>query len=121
MSVMNHLAEAAAAILLLEVFVLALIFAALTGGLAFGLQWVNGKTEWIFGMVNGFLPPVRKYTSLALDTVAKPFIVLSAWTERVETTARSLQRQAAAIRARTSGHEVLPPPSEQAQPIDPLV
>jgi hypothetical protein len=42
MSVMNALGYAAAAILLLELLVVALIFAGIAGGLAFGLHWVNG-------------------------------------------------------------------------------
>jgi hypothetical protein len=122
MSVMNHLADAAAALLLLELLLVVTIFAVLCGGLAFGLYWVNGKTEWAFGLLNGLLPPVRKYASLAMDVVAKPFILLGTWTERIEATVGSLQRQIAAVQASKPSEETAPVPAEPVQPpIDPLV
>jgi len=125
MSVMNHLAQAAAMLLLLEVLVVAMIFAAVSGGLAFGLHWVNGKTGWAFGKVHGYLALGRKYTHLATDYAGKPFILLGGWTDRIETTVGSLRRQALELQARRSApREVAARPIEPAlpaPPTDPLV
>ena len=119
---MNHLADAAAALLLLELLIVVVIFAAICGGLAFGTHWVNGKTEWAFALLNGLLPQVRKYGSLAMDMVAKPFILLGTWTERVEATVGSLQRQIAAAQSSKASEGAVPAPAEPVQPpIDPLV
>jgi hypothetical protein len=125
MSVMNHLAQAAAMLLLLEVLVVAMIFAAISGGLAFGLHWVNGKTGWVFNQVNGYLALGRKYIHLGTDYAGKPFILLGGWTDRLETTFGSLRRQAQELQARRSApREVAARPIEPTltvPPTDPLV
>jgi hypothetical protein len=125
MSVLNHLAYAAAALLLLEVLVVVLVFAGVSGGLAFGLHWVNGKTDWAFGKVNGYLPMARKYVHQGTDMVGKPFIVVGAWMERIAETFGSLRRQSLSVQARRAASTqqptrpgavpVAPPP-----PTDPL-
>jgi hypothetical protein len=93
MSVMNALGYAAAAILLLELLVVVILFAGIAGGLAFGLHWVNGKTAWAFEKVNVFPPKVRQYVHVGTSYVGKPFILLNTWMDRVESTFGSLRAQ----------------------------
>lgn len=125
MSVMNHLAQAAAALLLLELLVVVLIFAAVAGGLAFGLRWVNGKTEWASSKVNGYLAIGRKYVHIGTDYVAKPFILFNGALARAETTIGSLRRQAIQIQEQQSAPKEVAarpvPPSSPELPTDPLV
>lgn len=92
MSVLNHLAQAAAVILLIELLVVIVVFLAISGGLAFGLHWVNGKTDWAFGKVNSFLPMVRRYVHLATGYAAQPLISAAGFLEAVESTFQALQR-----------------------------
>ena len=97
MSIMNHLAQAAAMLLLLELLVVVIIFAAISGGLAFGLRWVNGKTEWAFSKGNGYLAVGRRYLHTGTGYAAKPFILLNAGLARVEATVGSLRQQSLAL------------------------
>jgi hypothetical protein len=105
MSVMNALGYAAAAILLLELLVVALMFAGIAGGLAFGLHWVNGKTAWAFEKVNVFPPKVRQYVHIGTTYVGKPFILVNSWMDRIEETVGSLRRQVQAARDRREAQE----------------
>ncbi len=107
MTVLNDVAAVAGAILLLELFVVVAIFLAVSGGLAFGLRWVNGKTEWAFGKVNGFLPQVRKYRELGLDYAGKPFILAGGWWSRGTTTLLAIRQTVRGQRvAWAHAHEV---------------
>ncbi|HEX6509636.1 MAG TPA: hypothetical protein VF221_18560 [Chloroflexota bacterium] len=93
MTVLHHLAQAAAVILLVDLLVVLFIFLGIAGGLAFGLHWVRGKTSPTFERVNGYLPLVSKYALRATDLVAKPFIAGTALAERVKATAQSIRRR----------------------------
>ncbi len=93
MSVVNHLAEAAAVILLVELIVVILILAGVSGGLVFGLRWVRGKTGWAFGKANTYIGAGRQYLHKGTDFVAKPFIVAGAFADQVRGTARAIQEQ----------------------------
>ncbi len=92
MTVLNDVGAIAGAILLLELFVAVAVFLGVSGGLAFGLRWVNGKTEWAFGKVNGYLPLVRKYRDLGLDYAGKPFILAGGWWSRGSGTLLAIRR-----------------------------
>ncbi len=92
MTVLNDVGAIAGAILLLELFVAVAVFLGVSGGLAFGLRWVNGKTEWAFGKVNGYLPLVHKYRDLGLDYAGKPFILAGGWWSRGSGTLLSIRR-----------------------------
>lgn len=125
MYLLNHLAYAAALLLLLELLVMALLFAGISGGLAFGLHWVNGKTEWAFGLVNRYLPMVRTYVHRGTGYVGKPFILLNAGLARLEATAGSLSRQ---LRDRRAQRQAVPaeplaavPVTRPTEPVEPLV
>lgn len=98
MDVLNHLAQAAAVILLVELLVFLLIFAAAAGGLSFGLRWVRGKTSWAFDLVNTYVALAAKYVHTGTDYVAKPVIVASAFGDTVRTTASSVRNRVRALR-----------------------
>lgn len=125
MYVLNHLAYAAALLLLLELLVVALLFAGISGGLAFGVHWVNGKTDWAFGLVNRYLPMVRTYVHRGTGYVGKPFILLNAGLARLEATVGSLRRQAGEVRSRQQAQELAPPAAvpvpRPQEPVEPLV
>lgn len=76
MFVLEHLAQAAAVILLIELFVVVVIFLAISGGLAFGLRWVNGKTQPSFAKVNGWVAIGQKYLHQGTDYAALPVILI---------------------------------------------
>lgn len=115
MSILNHLGQAAALLLLIELMVVLLVFLGVAGGLAFGLRWVDGKSEWAFGKVNGYLPLVSKYVGRGSDYVALPFIKVGGFTERVTSTARAVERRIRTVhRASHTAH-----PSGIAEPDDP--
>ena len=99
MTVIHHLAQAAAVILLTELLVMLLLFLGIAGGLAFGLHWVRGKTDWAFEKANGYLALVPRYTHVGTGFVAKPFVLGGGTTARVLVTLEALRRQARAARA----------------------
>lgn len=120
MTVLNDVAAVAGAILLLELFVVVAIFLAVSGGLAFGLRWVNGKTEWAFGKLNGYLPVVRKYRDLGFDYAGKPFILAGGWWSRAAATLLAIRQTVRGQRvAWARAHEVAARPvlasDEQAE------
>lgn len=115
MDILNHLAQAAAVLLLIELLVVLIIFLAVAGGLAFGLRWVNGKSDWAFNKVNGYLPIGRKYIHKGLDLAAAPVIKLSAFAETVKGTMRVLE-QLVRSRLQSAPTEVTARPA--ARPLD---
>ena len=116
MNVLHHLAQAAAVILLVELLVVLIIFLAVAGGLAFGLHWARGKTDWAFGKANGYLALVPKYTQSGTDLIAKPFILGGGGVTRVLVTLESIRRQ---VRQNRMLHERANAPVVAARPIDP--
>ena len=116
MSVLHHLAQAAAVILLIELLVVLIIFLALAGGLAFGLHWMRGKTDWAFDKANGYLALVPKYTQTGTNLVAKPIIVGSGGVARVAATLEAIRRQ---VRSSRSSQPPIEPPMVASRPIDP--
>jgi hypothetical protein len=92
-SILHHLAQAAAVILLVELLVLLMLFLGVAGGLAFGLHWTRGKSGWAFEKVNGYLPLLTKYSRVGTDLVAKPFIVGAGVSTQVRVTLESIRRQ----------------------------
>lgn len=115
--------EAAAVLLLLELLVVLLLFLGIAGGLAFGLRWIRGKTDWAFDTAQSGLHTGERYLKGGLDSVAKPFITLSGAAETVKGTARALRQEVRATRSATgsvaspaavpvSRHDVgqIPPP-----------
>jgi hypothetical protein len=104
-TILHHLAQAAAVILLIELLVILLIFLGIAGGLAFGLHWVRGKTGWVFEKINGYASLATKYTRVGTEFVAKPFILGAGAVTRVRVTLEAIRRQFRAIRASPGGLE----------------
>ncbi len=118
MSILHHLAQAAAVILLVELLIVLIIFLAVAGGLAFGLHWVRGKTDWAFERANGILALVPKYTRTGTDVVAKPFILGGGGVTRALVTLETIRRQVRASRKASTGTE---PSYVASRPYDPEV
>lgn len=122
MNVLEHLAQAAAVLLLLELLMILIVFLAISGGLAFGLHWVRGKTPWAFGKVNTYSGLGQKYSHKGTDYLALPVIVTAGAAERVKGTLRSLQEQVRRLRHRgatqpvVAARPVSPPPQEPSSP-----
>lgn len=93
MTVLHHLAQAAAVILLVELLVALALFLGLAGGLAFGLHWTRGKSGWAFEKANGYLPLLTKYSRVGTDVAAKPFILGAGATTQLRVTLESIRRQ----------------------------
>lgn len=93
MTILHHVAQAAAVILLIELLVVLLLFLGVAGGLAFGLHWVRGKTDWAFDKANGYLSLVPKYTHTGTGLVAKPFILGGGVGTRLLVTLDAVRRQ----------------------------
>jgi hypothetical protein len=98
MTILNHLAQAAAVILLIYLLVALVIFAGIAGGLAFGLRWSRRKSGWAFEKVNGQLPTARKYVHQGTDYAAKPFILGGGLAARARVTAEGVRRRVQATR-----------------------
>lgn len=116
MSVLHHLAQAAAVILLVELLVVLIIFLAVAGGLAFGLRWVRGKTDWAFDKANGYLALVPKYTHVGTDLAAKPFILGGGGVARVAATLEAIRRQ---IRQNQMSSPPAEPVPVASRPVEP--
>lgn len=101
MTILHHLAQAAAVILLVELLVVLLLFLGVAGGLAFGLHWVRGKSEWAFELANGYLPLATKYSRIGTGFVAKPFILGGGAAARVRGTIDAVRRQVRENRVRS--------------------
>jgi hypothetical protein len=114
-TVLHHLAQAAAVILLVELLVVLILFLAVAGGLAFGLHWVRGKTDWAFGKANGYLALVPKYTQVGTGLVAKPFILGGGGLARVLVTMETIRRQ---VRQNRVSSAPVEPPLVASRPVD---
>lgn len=125
MSVLNHLAQAAAVLLLVELLVVLIIFLGIAGGLAFGLHWVLGKTEWAFGKVNSFLPLVTRYTAIGTEYAAKPLIRVGGAASTIGATARAIERQIRQARlprppGTVAARPVTPAPEPEPATVEPV-
>lgn len=120
MSVLNHLAQAAAIILLLELLVVVLVFLGISGGLAFGLHWVNGKTDWAFEKVNAYNSRATRYVHIGTDYAAKPFIVAGGLVGTVRGTIGGIEQRVHEIRAEQAPESVpVPLPEVSTAPAQP--
>ena len=88
---MNHLGQAAAVILLVELMVVLLIFLAISGGLAFGLWWVRRRAGWAFEKGNTFVRLGTGYLHRGIDLVTKPVITVSAFASKVTGTLEAIR------------------------------
>lgn len=121
MSVLNHLAEAAAVLLLLELLVILIILLAISGGLAFGLHWGRGKLGPALEKANGYLPLIPKYTQIGTDYAAKPLIMAGGWTQTIRVVLASLERRVREARDSGAGAARPHSPSDQTtESIEPL-
>jgi hypothetical protein len=121
LSVVNHLAEAAAVILLIELIVVILIFAGISGGLAFGLRWVRGKTGWAFETANAYIRIGAQYLHTGTDYAAKPLIQAGAFADKIRRLTRAIQDQVRRSReseATTQPSLVAASPSPIAEPVE---
>ena len=126
MSILQHLAQAAAVILLIELLVVLLVFLGISGGLAFGLRWTRGKTNWAFEKINTYSAIGHKYIHKGTDYLALPVIRVSGAAEQVQGTLRSLQQHVRRIQASRSAPQLVAarpvtPPVEEPQAPDVLV
>jgi hypothetical protein len=120
-SVLNHLAQAAAVILLAELLVMLLIFAALAGGLAFGLRWGRGKMRAAFEKGNSYLPLARKYVHTGTDYVAKPLIAAGKFADTVKGTALAIRKRVRASRISGDTTEIPVSVPASSLPIEPAI
>jgi hypothetical protein len=97
--ILNHLGQAAAAFLLIELLVIILIFLAIAGVLAFGLRWARGKTSFAFGKANTYLGMGTRYLHTGTDYAALPFIKASGFAETIKVTAVAVRRLVLQARA----------------------
>lgn len=104
MSILNHLAQAAAILLLTELLVIVIIFAAISGGMAFGLHWIRGKAGGWFQIGSDYASKGAGYVHTGTDYAAKPIIMAAGIAERIKGTAESIRR-----RVRQAQHVDEPP------------
>jgi hypothetical protein len=102
MTVLNHLAQAAAIILLLELMVVLLVFLAVAGGLAFGLRWVNGKSETGFSLARDYSRKAAGYVHTGTGYAAMPVIVVRKYAETAGATAEAIKHRVRRIEAARS-------------------
>jgi hypothetical protein len=120
MTVLNHLTQAAAIILFLELFVVLLIFLGVAGGLAFGLRWVNGKTESAFRMVETYSRKATGYVHTGTDYAALPVILVRRYAETAGVASAAIKqrvRQIEAAREVAAPAEKAPEPPVGARPV----
>ncbi len=91
MSVLNHLGQVAAVLLLLELMVVLLIFLGIFGGLGFGLHWVRGKTDWAFGKVNHYVGIGVRGIHQGTGYAVKPLILAVSFLDSVGSTVGALK------------------------------
>jgi hypothetical protein len=102
-TVLNHLAQAAAIILLLELMVVLLVFLAVAGGLGFGLHWVNGKSERASELLRKYTGKSRGYVHTGTDYAALPVVVTKKYARTAGAAAEAVRRRVREIEAaRTS-------------------
>jgi phage tail tape-measure protein len=114
--VLNHLGQAAAIILLIELLVVLMIFLAVAGGLAFGLHWVRGKTDWAFGKINIYAGKGTGLIHKGTDYLALPFIKATGAAATARATLDAIERRVRQIQA---SRPVRPPVA--ARPVPPPV
>jgi hypothetical protein len=112
--ILRHLAQAAAILLFLELFVLLMIFLGISGGLAFGLRWVRGKTRVASIKGNELSLTVRRYVHQGTDIAAKPVIATASAAEMIKATAQSIRSQVGDAR-RDSPQPQAPPPDAPSE------
>lgn len=125
MNVLNHLGQAAAIILLLELLVVLIVFLAIAGGLAFGSHWVNGKTEWAFGKVNTGNDFLRRWIHRGTGIAVTPLILALGWGDRVRATVGGVREQVRQLEARRTpqlevASRLIPPPEPAEEPEAPV-
>ena len=119
MSVLEHVAQAAAIILLFELLIVVFIFLALSGGLAFGLHWVRGKTGWANEKLNRYSGLGARYVHIGTDYAALPLILFARFTAQARGTALALRdevRRRQPARLAGGAHPVAAPPAEPQAP-----
>ena len=93
MSILNHLGQAAAMLLLLELLVLVVLFAGIAGGLAFGTRWLRGRTGWASEKALTYLKIGSRYVEKGSGIAALPFIRASGFAEAVKGTIAAIERR----------------------------
>ena len=102
MSILNHLAQAAAVLLIMELLVVLLLFAGIAGGLAFGLHWARGKTEWAGNKAEAGLSTAARYVDKGTTMAAQPMIVAHGWFATAQGTLLAIQQEARRLRRETA-------------------
>ena len=113
---MNHLAQAAAVILLIELIVVLLVFLAISGGLAFGLWWARRKIGWAFEKGNTYVRLGTRYVHRGIDVAAKPFIAVSAVASKIKGTTEAIREDVRRNWRRPTIQEMAPTEAIPAEP-----
>lgn len=92
MSVLHHLGQAAAVLLLLDLLIFLLIFVAVAGGLAFGLRWGRSKLGPLLDKGAHLEQRGAHYVSVGTDYAARPVIIAGGVAERIKGTAQAVRR-----------------------------
>ena len=123
MAILDHFAQAAAVLLLVELMVVLIIFLAIAGGLAFGLRWVRGKTSWAFGYADKYSQLAAQYAHKATDYAALPVIKAGRIASQVEGTLQSIKTRVRMLRRPQppvpAGPMTTPTTSQPATPVEP--
>ena len=125
MDILNHLAQAAAVLLLLELLVVLIIFLAICGGLAFGLRWGRGKLAPLLEKANSYLPLIPKYTQVGSDYATMPLVKAAGFVATARVVLAELERRIRESRAAGSptgpvAARPIPPADETTESIEPL-
>jgi hypothetical protein len=115
MTVLNHLAQVAAIILILELMVVLLIFLAVAGGLAFGLRWVNGKADTAFKQANEYTQKAAGYVRTGTGYAALPVIQVRRHAETVGATVQAVKQRVRQVGAVRAGGTSTPVPAEESE------
>lgn len=120
MYVLEHLAYAAAVILIFELIVLILVFLGMSGGLAFGLHWVRGKTGPAFTKVNQYSETGTEYVHRGTDYATLPIVKAGRVAGTISGTLDAINRMVRQNRARKAGlelaNEAAKPEPDQQEP-----
>lgn len=93
MTFLDHVAQAAAIILILELMVVLLIFIGIAAGLAFGLRWINIKAEMGFKVARDYSRKAAGYVHTGTGYAATPVIVVRKYAETAGAVAGAIKQR----------------------------
>jgi hypothetical protein len=126
MTVLDHLAQVAAIILILELMVVLLLFLGVAAGLAFGLRWVNHKASSGMGAAQKLADRGSGYVHTGTGYAALPVMVLRKYADTGAAVANAIKQRVRQTEARRSAPTLPPatpslPSGSTVQPSEPAV